>query len=428
MPTKPTLLLTTLTLALAVHAAEPLSTPIETNPVRSGGAKPDAWQPGTLKLVDVFTDKSEHAVFPQLKLTNKGELIAGFGSQNLAATKDDKLHPHYGVGARRLSYISTDGGNTWTPTESETPKGSKMVYASRQAVTKDGQILCVGTWLKMKPDGTHEYIPVTMTLGNISVSVEDFGPNHPFFNRHNALVLPDGAFLVAGYSDNLAKVQTRKERDQLGVKDCTAVFLHGSADGRKWEYRSALPNPTGTFALNEPAINLRPDGTIVCIARADWVPVNDANKPADVGTDPNPGVMYGYYLYQSESKDFGKTWSHPIQLPIWGHPAELVSLESGDLLMVYGDRRPPYSVRAILSRDNGRTWDLRSMRTLFESKRTRGIDFGYPVATQLADGRIVCLFYDYSSADTQMKSSHGIYAAIFDEKWMESAPEAKRQK
>jgi hypothetical protein len=156
--------------------------------------------------------------------------------------------------------------------------------------------------------------------------------------------------------------------------------------------------------------------------------VNDAKKPADVGIDPNPGVMYGYYLYQSESKDFGKTWSLPIQLPIWGHPAELVPLESGNILMVYGHRRPPYSVRAILSRDNGRTWDMRSMRTPFESKRTRGIDFGYPVAKQLGDGRIVCLFYDYSSDDTQMKGPHGIYAAIFDEKWMESAPEAKKQK
>lgn len=50
------------------------------------------------------------------------------------------------------------------------------------------------------------------------------------------------------------------------------------------------------------------------------------------------------------------------------------------------------------------------------------------MAKQLADGRIVCLFYDYSSDDTQMKSPHGIFAAIFDEKWMESAPEATKQK
>jgi hypothetical protein len=40
------------------------------------------------------------------------------------------------------------------------------------------------------------------------------------------------------------------------------------------------------------------------------------------------------------------------------------------------------------------------------------------VATQLADGAIVCAFYGYSTPDVSVKSARGIFVSVFDETWL----------
>ena len=45
-------------------------------------------------------------------------------------------------------------------------------------------------------------------------------------------------------------------------------------------------------------------------------------------------------------------------------------------------------------------------------------DMGYPVATQLADGSIVCSFYGYSTPDAGEQMPHGMFVSVFDEKWL----------
>ncbi len=144
------------------------------------------------------------------------------------------------------------------------------------------------------------------------------------------------------------------------------------------------------------------DGRTVLLMRADWDKRRDPTPPPEVGT---AGWVehgsYGYYLYQSDSIDFGQTWSEPRRLPIWGHPPYMLKLKSGNLLMVYGHRRSPYSVRAILSHDQGKTWDMDSMLTL-HTFDPGNWDLGYPVAMQLDDGRILVSFYGYTSSDTTL--------------------------
>jgi hypothetical protein len=76
--------------------------------------------------------------------------------------------------------------------------------------------------------------------------------------------------------------------------------------------------------------------------------------------------------------------------------------------MVYGHRRPPFSVRAILSHDRGASWDLGSMIELrrFEPGH---YDIGYPVATELDNGEIVVVHYGYSTKDLETCSPHGVF-------------------
>ena len=93
-----------------------------------------------------------------------------------------------------------------------------------------------------------------------------------------------------------------------------------------------------------------------------------------------------------ESPDGGRTWSEPRTITkVSHHPPDILLLQSGALLMVYGCRLSPRGVQAILSDDGGRTWSFD--RRVFLAWDALNTDCGYPSAVQTADGTIVMLYY-----------------------------------
>jgi hypothetical protein len=97
------------------------------------------------------------------------------------------------------------------------------------------------------------------------------------------------------------------------------------------------------------------------------------------------------FLYQSHSHDAGRNWSEAERLPVWGYPPHLTVLSSGAVLCSYGHRREPLSVRAMLSDDEGQTWDYENFITLYELPAKH--DFGYPVSVELSPGEILTVYY-----------------------------------
>jgi hypothetical protein len=144
------------------------------------------------------------------------------------------------------------------------------------------------------------------------------------------------------------------------------------------------------------------------LIRAEWFDTPKDRLPAEANGNGTKRDGYGYFLYQATSTNGGRDWNTPEPLPVWGHPPFLLQLRSGNLLMVYGHRRPPFSVRAILSHDRGASWDLGSMIELrrFEPGH---YDIGYPVATELDNGEIVVVHYGYSTKDLETCSPHGVF-------------------
>ena len=59
------------------------------------------------------------------------------------------------------------------------------------------------------------------------------------------------------------------------------------------------------------------------------------------------------------SEDDGFSWTPPKWTNIWGYPSEMIALQDGRYLMIYGYRRPPYGTRGCISED-GVTWDVRN--------------------------------------------------------------------
>ena len=97
------------------------------------------------------------------------------------------------------------------------------------------------------------------------------------------------------------------------------------------------------------------------------------------------------YLHQSNSEDNGKTWSEVKELSIWGYPPHLIRLKSGAILCSYSHRREPWSIRAVISYDDGQTWDTDNIITLYKWEDKP--DMGYPVSLEVEPGEILTVYY-----------------------------------
>ena len=113
----------------------------------------------------------------------------------------------------------------------------------------------------------------------------------------------------------------------------------------------------------------------------------------------------------TSSPDGGYTWSEPIDVTgAMEIPADLVRLADGRVLMTYGYRNAPFGVRALVSGDEGATWDHDN--TVILVNDSLRIDCGYPSSAQLDDGSIITAYYAYESAgpfqDGRIRGLYGI--------------------
>ena len=69
----------------------------------------------------------------------------------------------------------------------------------------------------------------------------------------------------------------------------------------------------------------------------------------------------------------------------------MLVLDDGRLLLTHGVRHQPYGVQAMISRDEGATWQ-KEKKILLEWDGDHG-DLGYPASIQRPDGRIVTTYY-----------------------------------
>jgi hypothetical protein len=67
----------------------------------------------------------------------------------------------------------------------------------------------------------------------------------------------------------------------------------------------------------------------------------------------------------------------------------LIQLSDGRLCLTYGYRAAPFSIRAWISRDGGRTWNSE----IIIRDHGGGRDLGYPRSVQRPDGKIVTVYY-----------------------------------
>ena len=145
------------------------------------------------------------------------------------------------------------------------------------------------------------------------------------------------------------------EEDHSHPRPWSQAYLRWSADeGCTWSDLVKVPQWAGA---NEVALIRAKNGDLVAACRTDW-----PDKFAATGLDHYQG------LGVSVSKDDGRTWSELTRLYEWGrHHPSMVLLPDGRIVMTYVVRKgyvdtpegfPQFGVEAVVSRDNGATWDL----------------------------------------------------------------------
>ncbi len=175
---------------------------------------------------------------------------------------------------------------------------------------------------------------------------------------------------------------------QNGVGGITA--MKSKDDGRTWEKLGSVSLYAGTGESNyhEPHVAELPDGTLLGLIRF--------GKPRSQKPKSNEDLV-NFSLFQTVSKDGGKTWTRAEPLGFHGSPPHLLSHSSGTLICAYGYRQSPYGERLMISRDGGDSWEYDYIL------RDDGpaSDLGYPSTVELANGELFTMYYQKRESATE---------------------------
>lgn len=111
----------------------------------------------------------------------------------------------------------------------------------------------------------------------------------------------------------------------------------------------------------------------------------------------------GAHLAITESRDQGRAWSTPSQITSDSqHPADLIQLRDGRVLLTYGQRNAPRGIHAMISPD-GTTWD--KSKDIVLADDAPNTDCGYPSSVEVEPGKIVTLYYQVDDLKNAPASS-----------------------
>lgn len=334
--------------------------------------------------VTIVQEPDKHFAFPGVAITSGGDLIVVY--------REGTVHGAEPGGKVSLSR-SSDGGRTWQPRVTALDRPDVDDRDPSVFQMSDGTLLlfsadCVCT----SRDGGRTWSPPQPT--------PVFGPKGG--------VEDEQGHLVYGGLQRQVQAGFTQIPGTPAVLQADAVY-RSRDHGASWEpagiatYTLYIPGRSDYVWYDEPFLCVLPNRFWIVTARVDL--------------DGLARII--------RSPDRGQTWEPVLKTPVWGYPQHLLTLRDGRLLMTYGYRRAPLGVRACLSSDCGKTWDLSNEIVLRldggtpkgQDRKVADADLGYPTSVQLADGSIFTVYYHNTAG------SHCFIAGTF---WKPPATEATR--
>lgn len=200
------------------------------------------------------------------------------------------------------------------------------------------------------------------------------------------------------------------------------AWVHISADGgRTWDhssevgiapYRGAF-SPKGVLELDNSDLILSLGSHDYCQLESSFCvrsrdggrtwgsPLEVARKPGLIFSEPSStqtvkGTVLMVsreenvgHIYISTSIDNGVTWGLPRELPVYGFPSHCLALKDGRVVIVYGRRRAPFGIRAIVSDDDGKTWG----KEILIRDDLPNNNLGYPSVIEYQPNKLFTAYY-----------------------------------
>ncbi len=336
-------------------------------PTDAGGRYPSSWVTPPLQPVVV---RQDHPDGPSYQETvGYTFMLYSMKYPRIARMPDGTIILRAAVGLEEKFVImfSEDDGQTWSD-----PLPDPVPLPGRgQLVPLGGQeLMCYGHTIWFSKDGGKTW--------DESVEVPEPEGGYSWSSK--------GSMLVEG--DDISRIQYIYGQGLSGgtVK---SVLHHSHDRGRTWEKRVEVPE----FHGSEGSIVRAPDGSLVATMRTSFT--------EEEGHFPTKGIPFlsdhwrGITTYRST--DNGKSWSQTQILNKYGHVhSELLLLNNGDILLTYAarigelDGQTYHGIEAMLSHDNGKSWDWQNRFILFRCLSNDSMHS--PISAQLSDGRILTVF------------------------------------
>jgi hypothetical protein len=288
---------------------------------------------------------------------------------------------------------SLDGGETWSI---ENPAGQGALIPAGTALHGVAPPeLREKSWQDCPGgiDFTHPDFAMALRMTDVNAGPSRFyystdrghrweGPFRlPLFGQRGVAARTD--YLVSDPHDCLLFLTAAKRDGQEGRPFCART----TNGGRTWEFVSWIGDEPKGYAIMPSTVRLSERELLTAIR------CRNETKA---------------WIETYRSLDNGKHWARdsvPAPDLGTGNPASMIRLKDGRVCVTYGHRAPPYSMRARLSSNGGRTWDPEIMLR----DDGGGTDIGYPRSVQRPDGKVVTIYYFHD----QPKGDRYIAATIW---------------
>lgn len=312
--------------------------------------------------------------WPTAALLQNGELVvvARTGAPHGITRATNLLIP-------RLELVrSSDFGKSWSePVWVAASRPDEDLRDGFLTELKDGTLLLAFHTFKFKSstefagDDVNVYLTRSQDHGHTwSVPAKVSTAPYRWGSPHRRIIeLPSGTLLMAVIGNHTFTPPWGDLFRPEGDREPQSTVVRSLDGGKTWGDHTVINRGGETSLL------LLPSGKLLAAVRGG--PVPSGNKAVSL----------------HQSIDDGRTWLRigDVTEP-WELPGSLLRLRDRRILLSFGDRRRPlYGAQAMLSRDEGKSWDRdERFQLVWDAPNT---DCGYPDSLQLPDGRIFTVYY-----------------------------------